>query len=53
MEYLLMIATILAGIYTYTFARWLQRGGNTTGALGMYAMVAASLALAVYRIAGR
>ncbi len=53
MEYLFLLATILASVYTYTFARWLQRGGNRIGALGMYAMVAASLTLAVYRIAVR
>lgn len=43
------IVTILAAIYAYTYARWLNKTGNRVGAIGVFLIVMAGLALAVYR----
>ena len=50
MDYVFLIATILASIYTFTYARWLQNNGNKVGALGMYVMIMGGIALAAYRV---
>ncbi|MDR3588044.1 MAG: hypothetical protein P4N41_00095 [Negativicutes bacterium] len=53
MSYFFLAATLLASIYTYTFARWLHKSGNIAGAWGMYALITVSIAVAAYRIALR
>jgi len=49
-NYFFLIAAIMACIYAYTFARWLQQKGNTLGALGIFLLIAISLALPIYRM---
>jgi hypothetical protein len=53
MSYFFLTATLLASIYTYTFARWLYKGGNIAGSWGMYAMIMGAIAVAAYRIASK
>ncbi|MBC8014432.1 MAG: hypothetical protein H7X79_01645 [Sporomusaceae bacterium] len=50
MDHILLVPIILVGIHAYTFARWLSQEGNTRGAIGMYVLIAVSLALPVYRM---
>lgn len=50
MNYLFLVAAILAGIHGYTFARCLWQQGHTSGALGVSVLIVASLALPIYRI---
>jgi hypothetical protein len=49
-EYLYVIAALLAGFHALTYARWLRKNGNKTGAFGVLAIVLLSLALPVYRL---
>jgi len=49
-NYLFVIVATLAGIHAYTFARWLWQEGNTLGAVGVYILIAISLALPIYQI---
>lgn len=50
MNYIFLVVAVLAGIYAYTFARWLRQKGNTLGAVGVCLLIAISLALPVYRM---
>ena len=50
MSYFFLIVAVLASIYAYTFARWLRQKGNTLGAVGVYLLIAISLALPGYRM---
>ncbi len=50
MNYLFVLAAVLAGIHACTFAYWLWRKGNTLGALGVCILIAINLALPIYRI---
>ena len=50
MNYIFLIAAVLAGIHGYTFARWLWQKGNTLGAVGVSVLIAVCLALPIYQI---
>jgi len=50
MNYAFLVTAVLAGIHGYTFARWLWQQGNKVGAIGVSILIAASLALPIYRI---
>lgn len=49
-EYLYLLAALLAGFHALTYARWLRKSGNKTGAFGVLAIILLSLALPVYRL---
>jgi len=49
-NYLFVLAAVLAAIHACTFACWLWRKGNTLGAVGVGILVAINLALPIYRI---
>lgn len=50
MEYLILLATILTGIYAYTYANWLKQNGNKAGAWGIYFIIIIGLAVGFYRV---
>lgn len=50
MNYFFLIAAVLASIHGYTFARWLWQKDNTIGAVGVSLLIAACLALPIYRM---
>lgn len=50
MNYFFLVFAMLAGIYAYTFAYWLQQEGNNLGAAGVYLLIAISLLLPIYRV---
>ena len=50
MENILLVAVVLVSIHAYTFARWLGQAGNARGAIGVYVLIAVSLALPIYRM---
>jgi hypothetical protein len=50
MDYLFLLAAVLAAIYGYTFALWLGKNGNKVGAIGVFVLIVISLALPIYRI---
>lgn len=49
-EYIFFFIAILAGLHALTFARWLRFSGNKTGAYGVWAIIAISLTLPLYRL---
>lgn len=50
MDYVILAITLGGACYAYGFARWLRQQGNITGTIGVAIIVAASVALPVYRI---
>ena len=50
MDYLFLIAAILAGFHSYTFSQWLWRNKNRTGAVGVLLLVIICTAIPVFRI---
>lgn len=52
-EYIFLIVAVLTGFYALTYARWLHRGGNRTGAIGVLVIVLLSVALPAYRLLAR
>ncbi len=53
MGYLFLLVAGVVSIHAYTFARWLWKNGNVSGAVGVYMLVIISLALPLYRIISR
>lgn len=49
-DYIYLFASLLAGFYAMTYARWLRKNGNKTGAFGVLAIILLSLILPVYRL---
>ena len=49
-EYIYLIAALLAGFHALTYARWLRKNGNRTGAYGVLVIIILSLALPAYRL---
>ncbi len=49
-EYVYLLAALLAGFHALTYARWLRRNGNKTGAFGVLVIILLSLALPIYRL---
>lgn len=46
----LLVITILAALYTYTYARWLKQNDNKIGAWGIYLLILLGLSVGVYRV---
>jgi len=51
-DYFTTAVAIFIAIYTYTYALWLKKSGNRLGAMGVLAILAAGIALKVYRMIG-
>lgn len=49
-DYLFLIAAILSGIHAFTYAKWLGKNGNNTGAAGVYIIIVIGLLLPLYSI---
>ena len=49
-DYIYLIAALLAGFHALTYARWLRKSGNKTGAYGVLAIILLSLVLPIYRL---
>lgn len=50
MNYFFLVASVLAGIHGYTFARWLWKKDNRLGAVGVSILIVVNLLLPIYRI---
>ena len=50
MDYFYIVVDVVAGIYAYTYARWLRREGNALGAFGVILLLVLSIAVPIYRI---
>lgn len=47
-DYIYLIAALLAGFHALTYARWLRKNGNKTGAYGVLVIILLSLAAPIY-----
>lgn len=50
MNYFFLVIAVFVSIHAYTFACWLRQKGNTLGTVGVFILIAVSLALPIYRI---
>ncbi|WP_425058672.1 hypothetical protein SCACP_33280 [Sporomusa carbonis] len=50
MDYIIALAALGAWYHAYTYAAWLKKQGNRSGALGALGLGLAAFGLAVYRI---
>jgi uncharacterized membrane protein YjdF len=50
MEYIFLLAAVAAGLHAYSFARWLLRDKNKSGAILVLFLIMLSLGVPVYRI---
>jgi len=50
MNYVYVIAAVLASGYAFTYALWEKQQGNMVGAIFIFCLVMACLGLPVYRI---
>lgn len=46
-ESLLLFLTLFACIYGYSYARWLSKNGNKTGAISMFVLIVATIFIPV------
>lgn len=46
-DYFVLLVTIAASLYGYSYARWLKQNGNIAGAISIFVLIAATLAIPV------
>lgn len=49
MQFIFLTAAVLSGIHAFTYALWLKRAGNKSGAVCVFFLTAAAIGFTVYK----